>query len=32
MIAFAVIMMVGTLLLVLLAEWIRRRGRADKVR
>jgi spermidine/putrescine transport system permease protein len=29
MIALAVLLMVGTLLLVLLAEWIRRRGRLE---
>jgi spermidine/putrescine transport system permease protein len=32
MIAFAVLMMMGTLLLVLIAEWIRRRGQPGKVR
>jgi ABC-type spermidine/putrescine transport system permease subunit II len=32
MIAFAVLMMMGTLLLVLIAEWIRRRGQSGKVR
>ena len=32
MIAFAVLMMMGTLLLVLIAEWIRRRGQPDIVR
>jgi hypothetical protein len=31
MIAFAVLMMVGTLLLVLIAEWIRRRGQPGEV-
>jgi len=32
MIAFAVLMMMGTLLLVLIAEWIRRRGQPGEVR
>jgi len=32
MIAFAVLMIMGTLLLVLIAEWIRRRGRRGIVR
>jgi ABC-type spermidine/putrescine transport system permease subunit II len=32
MIAFAVLMMMGTLLLVLIAEWIRRHGQPGKVR
>ena len=32
MIAFAVLMMVATLLLVLFAEWIRRRGQPGKAR
>ena len=32
MIAFAVLMTMGTLLLVLIAEWIRRRGQPDTVR
>jgi hypothetical protein len=31
MIAFAVLMMMGTLLLVLIAEWIRRRGQPGEV-
>jgi spermidine/putrescine transport system permease protein len=31
MIAFAVLMTMGTLLLVLIAEWIRRRGQPDTV-
>ena len=30
MIAFAMLMMMGTLFLVLIAEWIRRRGQAGK--
>jgi spermidine/putrescine transport system permease protein len=32
MIAFAVLMMMGTLFLVLIAEWIRRRGKVGKAR
>jgi spermidine/putrescine transport system permease protein len=32
MIAFAVLMMMGTLFLVLIAEWIRRHGQPGKVR